>query len=1109
MFKKYLNYIKKALNSSKYDYITYCNLPIEENYVLIEGGQGANINGNMFHMLREICENPRWQSYTPIVVVTNKTQEKANARSEFYGFKNVVFTVRDSKSYLKYLATAKYLLTDNTFPPYFNKRQGQVYLNTWHGTPLKKLGKANKQDLKSLANVQKNYLMSDYALFPNEFTRNVFMRDYNLATLFKNKSFIANYPRNSVFYNSQAGEDLKEKLGYKGKSVYAYMPTWRDGDTPAQKKQQINKTTEILNEFDEKLNEDTVLLVNLHFLLSSEIDCAKYKHIEYFSPDYETYDILNACDGLITDYSSVFFDFAVSKKKIILFAYDKAEYLKNRGIYIDFDNLPFPIAEDVDTVIKLMGGNNTVSDSFINEYCANGSVNSCEDVFSLMVEGESEKYSITQHKAKENICLLYAGTLQSKCYRAISAYIKNNPDFNYVITYRRALKPENKQLLENIVGETAIYGTLTAYQYLKSEAIKILSALVFKTFKNKKLKSFFERERCRLFPTIEPQRVVDFTSNSTCFTGVLAAFNCEKQSVLHSRFYSGKKSKGSLRLQGDFGFIKYDNREAEENEVLSILNPTEKAAAISEFFNVNNKLPVYFNMGNKLRMVSLYKASTPIKVNTDDLYVTVAGVKYLPKFIGIRKNSYIHKGVLSLAIPVEDVILNSNQSDVSLNFNYEGERVTRRFKYFSPIGNLFLGLRGPMNVHKKSNTIALFRQTEKENLLMIYVRAVNITDSFKERFKQLIAFCVSLVWKTKKAKSIVLLYEKNSSKYEESASIVYEKLIDKGYDNAYFILDKNYEYYNKIPEKYCKNIIHKYTFKHYLYYFTSKTFIGTEALPHAFDLKTCNILPLYKTIRKDLRYVFLQHGVMYMVSLDSESRNMFKRKNLAKYRVVVSSEAEKKHFTTLGRHLDEDIYVCGLPKYDKNTLNADADKIVIMPTWRPWEINIARSEFSQSPYYKMLMKIYNNVPGDLKNNVVILPHPLIVNELTKASPEVTNKLLLNARYDDVLKTARLLITDYSSIAFDSFYRGSNVIFYWEEKDYCMAQYGPSTKLMLNEDNVYGDYFYSEKGLSEAILRNYNNPQTEEYKKRYSHLVDFHDGKNTERLIEFLKKDRII
>jgi hypothetical protein len=97
----------------------------------------------------------------------------------------------------------------------------------------------------------------------------------------------------------------------------------------------------------------------------------------------------------------------------------------------------------------------------------------------------------------------------------------------------------------------------------------------------------------------------------------------------------------------------------------------------------------------------------------------------------------------------------------------------------------------------------------------------------------------------------------------------------------------------------------------------------------------------------------------------------------------------------------------------------------------------------------------------------------------------------------------------TTIAYDAFYRGSNVIFYWEEKDYCMEQYGPSTKLMLNEENVYGDFFYSEDGLSDSILRNYNEPQSELYKDRYSRLVDYHDGNNTKRLIKFLKRDKII
>lgn len=102
---------------------------------------------------------------------------------------------------------------------------------------------------------------------------------------------------------------------------------------------------------------------------------------------------------------------------------------------------------------------------------------------------------------------------------------------------------------------------------------------------------------------------------------------------------------------------------------------------------------------------------------------------------------------------------------------------------------------------------------------------------------------------------------------------------------------------------------------------------------------------------------------MYMVSLNSESRKMFSRDRIkGNYRVVVSGELEKRHFIELGNHGEQDIYVCGLPKYDRNILLPDADKIIIMPTWRPWELSEARIDFLSTPYYKMIKKYLTPFP---------------------------------------------------------------------------------------------------------------------------------------------------
>ena len=149
--------------------------------------------------------------------------------------------------------------------------------------------------------------MSDYALFPNEFTRDVFMKDYMLENLYKGQAVLCDYPRNSVFLNPEYAAKLRKTLGLEGKQLIAYMPTWRG----ANRKAEISRQKQILEEYfsciDPLLENDQIFYVNLHFLVGNTIDFQEYAHIRPFPPEYETYDFLAVCDMLVTDYSSVFF----------------------------------------------------------------------------------------------------------------------------------------------------------------------------------------------------------------------------------------------------------------------------------------------------------------------------------------------------------------------------------------------------------------------------------------------------------------------------------------------------------------------------------------------------------------------------------------------------------------------------------------------------------------------------------------------------------------------------------------------------------------------------------------------------------------------------------
>ena len=157
----------------------------------------------------------------------------------------------------------------------------------------------------------------------------------------------------------------------------------------------------------------------------------------------------------------------------------------------------------------------------------------------------------------------------------------------------------------------------------------------------------------------------------------------------------------------------------------------------------------------------------------------------------------------------------------------------------------------------------------------------------------------------------------------------------------------------------------------------------------------------------------------------------------------------------------------------------------------------------------MILRIIDVIPEDLQDKVILLPHPLMMEAIR--NNEKYNKYLPQGDvvYDELLRHCRLLITDYSSISYDAFYRGSNVIFYWEEKDECMTHYGQYAFLMLNDDNAFGDVCYNQDDLRKVIEMNYHEGQTEDHLAKYRQIVTYHDGHNTDRLIDYLIADHVI
>lgn len=340
----------------------------DHSLVLIQAKGGKVPGGNMFFLLLETLRHNKK------VVLPLRKSERCHWKQycTTYGIPSasVVIVKPESYRYYRLLASCGYLMNDSTFPQRFQKKADQIYLNTWHGVPLKHMGCDVPLRSYAIGEVQRNFLHADYLLFPNPFMQKIMLRSYMLNQLYRGTVIQEAYPRVSILNDEARRRLLRHNLGISDKKVCCYLPTWRGLMTKKENAKQHNACQRYLSQLDVFLDDNTILYVQLHPYAEKGFHLGAFRHIKAFPAQYETYDFLAACDVLITDYSSVFFDFAVTGRKIILFAYDYTEYKASRGLYLDPADLPFPLVQTAEELAEEIRLPKAYDDTdFLKQYC--------------------------------------------------------------------------------------------------------------------------------------------------------------------------------------------------------------------------------------------------------------------------------------------------------------------------------------------------------------------------------------------------------------------------------------------------------------------------------------------------------------------------------------------------------------------------------------------------------------------------------------------------------------------------------------------------------------------------------------------------------------------
>ena len=346
----------------------------DEKMILFEAFMGRQMSCSPKALYREMLSNEKYADFIKVWAFKNPKDYEGLLVDE----KTVLVKYR-SREYYKYCARAKYWINNFRMPEEIIPKKEQVYVQCWHGTPLKRLGydikeynmaqNSTESQRKTYSEDAKRYT---YVLSPSDFYTEKFTSAFHLKALGKEHVFIQKgYPRNDFLYTltDEIIAELKKSLLIpEGKKVILYAPTWRDN----QHEPGVGYTYNLGIDFDklyQELSNEYIILFRAHYLVSNGFDFDKYQG---FVMDVCQYDDINhlyaVSDLLITDYSSVFFDYANLKRPMIFYMYDKAEYQDTiRGFYIDLEELPGPIIEKEEELLPLIKQMST--EPFVYDEC--------------------------------------------------------------------------------------------------------------------------------------------------------------------------------------------------------------------------------------------------------------------------------------------------------------------------------------------------------------------------------------------------------------------------------------------------------------------------------------------------------------------------------------------------------------------------------------------------------------------------------------------------------------------------------------------------------------------------------------------------------------------
>lgn len=297
-----------------------------DNIILFNSFGGKKFDDSTKAIYDEMIKDPRFKDYKFVWAFHNPEQFDIPV-----GRKIRV----DTFEYYKVALKARCWISNSSIERGLRfKGKNTYYFNTFHGTPIKLMGDDISSDNKSFGTNAKKSLVDNYTS-QSKYEADIFSRVFNAD---RDKFLIYGLPRNDKLanYTQEEVQNIKKKLSIPlDKKVILYAPTFREYERNSKFECVIDVPIDF-NKWEKALGEEYVFLLRAHYEVVEVLNIDENSKFVYNVSDYKSLnDLMIASDLLISDYSSIFFDYSIMEKPMICYTYDYDKYSQNRGMYFD------------------------------------------------------------------------------------------------------------------------------------------------------------------------------------------------------------------------------------------------------------------------------------------------------------------------------------------------------------------------------------------------------------------------------------------------------------------------------------------------------------------------------------------------------------------------------------------------------------------------------------------------------------------------------------------------------------------------------------------------------------------------------------------------------